>query len=207
MNKINIIDIQQTCSACPSQWDFVTDDNRIGYVRYRWGGLSVRLSFKFDLIVDNTSIFDIIKFHYSEATRFFNFWSFEKKLIRTIPTFFEQGKLMFKDIYRYWLKKEGYNQLKSLNDIPKLFEFAGVEGYEILYEKVGDDFDGIIEWDEVWELLKDVDYQDFYKKLFEANECIDEHMFYQRFCEIERKRHLSAKRFIKKFKKKKERLK
>ncbi len=34
----------QTCSACPSQWNFVTDGDRNVYVRYRWGYLSVCLS-------------------------------------------------------------------------------------------------------------------------------------------------------------------
>lgn len=34
----------QTCSACPSQWEFVTDGGRNAYVRYRWGYLSVRIS-------------------------------------------------------------------------------------------------------------------------------------------------------------------
>lgn len=34
----------QTCGACPSQWDGVTDDDRAVYIRYRWGYLSVRAS-------------------------------------------------------------------------------------------------------------------------------------------------------------------
>ena len=33
-----------TCSACPSQWDGVLDDGRSIYVRYRWGGLSIRVA-------------------------------------------------------------------------------------------------------------------------------------------------------------------
>ena len=39
MIKIN--KLKQTCSACPSQWEFYTFDNRPVYVRYRWGYLSV----------------------------------------------------------------------------------------------------------------------------------------------------------------------
>jgi hypothetical protein len=44
MNKIRLISITQTCTACPSQWDAVTDDQRTVYIRYRWGYLSVRIS-------------------------------------------------------------------------------------------------------------------------------------------------------------------
>ncbi len=33
-----------TCGACPSQWEFLTDNDRNVYVRYRWGYLSVRVS-------------------------------------------------------------------------------------------------------------------------------------------------------------------
>lgn len=39
-------EIIKTCSACPSQWEGITDDNRMIYIRYRWGGLSVRLGEK-----------------------------------------------------------------------------------------------------------------------------------------------------------------
>ncbi len=33
--------IEQTCVACPSQWDMWDDNNLYYYVRYRWGELSV----------------------------------------------------------------------------------------------------------------------------------------------------------------------
>lgn len=33
-----------TCSACPSQWDIYTDENKYIYVRYRWGVLEVTLN-------------------------------------------------------------------------------------------------------------------------------------------------------------------
>jgi hypothetical protein len=39
MIKIN--KIKNTCSACLSQWEGTTDDNRNVYARYRWGHLSV----------------------------------------------------------------------------------------------------------------------------------------------------------------------
>lgn len=32
--------VNQTCSACPSQWDITLDDGRRVYARYRWGWLS-----------------------------------------------------------------------------------------------------------------------------------------------------------------------
>jgi len=35
--------INQTCSACPSQWEGTTTDGRSVYVRYRHGGLTVHL--------------------------------------------------------------------------------------------------------------------------------------------------------------------
>ena len=40
---MKVISIEQTCGACPSQWEGITDDNRRVYVRYRWGNLSVRV--------------------------------------------------------------------------------------------------------------------------------------------------------------------
>jgi hypothetical protein len=41
---MKIENLIQTCSACPSQWNFITDENRCCYVRYRWGYLSVCIS-------------------------------------------------------------------------------------------------------------------------------------------------------------------
>lgn len=38
---IEINELEQTCQACPAQWEFYTFDNRPVYVRYRWGFLSV----------------------------------------------------------------------------------------------------------------------------------------------------------------------
>lgn len=39
---LKVISINQTCSACPSQWDAVLEDGREVYIRYRWGRLSIR---------------------------------------------------------------------------------------------------------------------------------------------------------------------
>jgi hypothetical protein len=42
----NIKEIQQTCSACPSQWEGKTDKGEELYCRYRWGYLSVEINNK-----------------------------------------------------------------------------------------------------------------------------------------------------------------
>jgi len=41
VEKINVEVVNQTCSACPSQWDALTDGGDELYVRYRWGYLEV----------------------------------------------------------------------------------------------------------------------------------------------------------------------
>ena len=33
--------LEQTCFACPSQWEGETTDGKYIYIRYRWGYLSV----------------------------------------------------------------------------------------------------------------------------------------------------------------------
>jgi hypothetical protein len=38
---IRVVSIEQTCSACPTQWEGLTSDGRVVYVRYRWGWLSI----------------------------------------------------------------------------------------------------------------------------------------------------------------------
>ncbi len=42
--KIVITEIKRTSSEFPSQWEFKTEDNRIGYIRYRHGDLKICLS-------------------------------------------------------------------------------------------------------------------------------------------------------------------
>ncbi len=41
---IKIKKLTCTCTACPSQWEGRTDDNREIYIRYRYGHLSVRVA-------------------------------------------------------------------------------------------------------------------------------------------------------------------
>ena len=41
VEKIKVEVVNQTCSACPSQWDALTDRGSEIYVRYRWGYLEV----------------------------------------------------------------------------------------------------------------------------------------------------------------------
>jgi hypothetical protein len=38
----------ETCSACPSQWEGMTADNRKLYIRYRWGHLTVQIGLQDD---------------------------------------------------------------------------------------------------------------------------------------------------------------
>ena len=40
---IVVKEIEQTCVACPSQWEGYTDDGRCIYIRFRWGLLSARI--------------------------------------------------------------------------------------------------------------------------------------------------------------------
>lgn len=78
-----ITDLVQTCGACPSQWEFTTDDFRQAYVRYRHGYLSVRVG-------------------------------------------------------------------RKVGD-------SGVEGFEILGKKLGNEHDGVISWEGVMEWLSKID--------------------------------------------------
>lgn len=41
---MRVANIKQTCSACPSQWEGHTEDGRMFYIRFRWGGLSIEIS-------------------------------------------------------------------------------------------------------------------------------------------------------------------
>lgn len=40
---MKVVELRQTCGACPSQWEGRTDDGKWVYVRYRFGWLSVRV--------------------------------------------------------------------------------------------------------------------------------------------------------------------
>lgn len=40
---IKIINLKQTCIACPTQYEGLTDNNEYVYIRYRYGYLSIRV--------------------------------------------------------------------------------------------------------------------------------------------------------------------
>lgn len=46
--------IEQTCGACPSQWEGELDDGNWFYVRYRWGTFRVGIGKTIDEAVCNT---------------------------------------------------------------------------------------------------------------------------------------------------------
>jgi len=48
---IKVVELTQTCSACPSQWSGVTEDGRDIYVRYRWGHLWISWGVTGDMIL------------------------------------------------------------------------------------------------------------------------------------------------------------
>jgi hypothetical protein len=40
---MRIIKLQKTSESCPTQWEFITEDNRKVYLRYRFGQLNIYL--------------------------------------------------------------------------------------------------------------------------------------------------------------------
>lgn len=49
--KLKITNVRENCGGCPSIYDFEVVDNKkykSGYVRYRWGGLSITLANHYD---------------------------------------------------------------------------------------------------------------------------------------------------------------
>lgn len=54
---ITVKRIEQTCTACPSQWEGVTDDDRAIYIRYRWGWLSVDVAPTIEEAVVGSEVF------------------------------------------------------------------------------------------------------------------------------------------------------
>ncbi len=89
---MEISDLIQTCGACPSQWECKTSNNRLMYVRYRWGSLSV-----------------------------------------------------------------------SLSPVGSEDVMEAVSGKEIFYDKIGSAMSGDIEWEEVWDKIKDLDENELMK--------------------------------------------
>lgn len=41
--KVKVVELFQTCNACPAQWEGKTADGDYIYVRYRWGFLGIGL--------------------------------------------------------------------------------------------------------------------------------------------------------------------
>ena len=69
MIKINKESLDQTCGACPSQWDAYTEDNEYVYIRFRHGTLSIEI----DENSENKTIFfsylpdlNLEDFHFEE---------------------------------------------------------------------------------------------------------------------------------------------
>lgn len=62
METVRYSDTEMTCSACPSQWEGRTVDNKPIYIRYRWGRLTVQIwgvgKDIFDEETDGEYIFD-----------------------------------------------------------------------------------------------------------------------------------------------------
>ena len=43
VKMVKVKKLTNTCGACPSQWEGITEDNRQIYIRYRWGNLTIQL--------------------------------------------------------------------------------------------------------------------------------------------------------------------
>jgi hypothetical protein len=52
MNEMHIVELTQTCSAAPSQWDARLKDGRVVYIRYRHGELTVRIGPEYASVMD-----------------------------------------------------------------------------------------------------------------------------------------------------------
>jgi hypothetical protein len=65
-NKIlKLTELNQTCSACPSQWEGKVEDGKMIYVRYRWGNLEICISSKptddvMDAVMENYLLYETI---------------------------------------------------------------------------------------------------------------------------------------------------
>lgn len=58
--KPRIIELNQTCTACPSQWEGKTEDGRYVYIRYRGGYLSAGIGASLDDAVDDRDTFSLV---------------------------------------------------------------------------------------------------------------------------------------------------
>ena len=52
MQGMLIVELTQTCSAAPSQWDARLDDGRVVYIRYRHGELTVQIGPEYASVMD-----------------------------------------------------------------------------------------------------------------------------------------------------------
>lgn len=59
-----VVALEQTCSACPSQWEGELEDGRSLYARYRGGGLSVGVGDGIDAAVSNSWSEDALYFEH-----------------------------------------------------------------------------------------------------------------------------------------------
>lgn len=57
MSPPRVILLDQTCTACPSQWEGRTDDGRHVYIRYRGGWLSAGIAATIDEAVRTDTFF------------------------------------------------------------------------------------------------------------------------------------------------------
>lgn len=58
--KPRIIELNQTCTACPSQWEGKTEDGRYVYIRYRGSCLTAGIGATLDDAVDDDFTFGIL---------------------------------------------------------------------------------------------------------------------------------------------------
>jgi len=60
---IKIREIVQTCRACPSQWEAMTEGGEFLYFRYRWGCLRIEKAPAPDRMWDDTGVTEDVFFH------------------------------------------------------------------------------------------------------------------------------------------------
>lgn len=153
MKKMQINELYFKLST---RWYFLTDDNRIGYVKYIDGILSIQLTVPFNIIVKNTSIKEII----SNLCCYYN--RYNLKILN-----FKFISLIIKNIWKYKIRSKRYNVIKTLISLPEIFEFCVNDGIYILYEIIDID---IKKWERIWDILKDIDYMNIIQKVTNGDE-------------------------------------
>jgi hypothetical protein len=84
---MDINQLECTCSACPSQWEFRTFENRPVYVRYRWGYLSVRIGAPNKDIMDAVGGIELIGEQLGDDFEGVINWSEVEPKILALPNF------------------------------------------------------------------------------------------------------------------------